>query len=393
MCGDGGGWRWGTVRAVDGAEHPAQRGRWGELVAVFGGVGVRGFGGPAVHVSLLRREVVRRRAWLGDEEFLALFAACQLIPGPGSTQLALLLGRRRAGWRGMLVAGAFFILPAVVLMLALAKLYKRSPDNSAMRSALHGVEAAVVAVVGMAALELGRAAVRRPREAVVAAAALALGLVHLHPIAVLATGAALAVALQRLPERDGARAAALVAAGTVAGKASASLLSLGLAFLKIGAVAFGSGYVLLAFLHADLVGTGFGLSDRQVADAFAAAQATPGPVFAIAAFLGSLVHGVPGGVVAAVAIFLPSFAFVPLLDRLVVAVRRHDTLRAGLEGAAAAAIGLIAAVTVDLGRVALTGAVPALIAAGALVLLLRFRLAQAAAVVLGGLVGLLTGLS
>lgn len=293
----------------------------------------------------------------------------------------------------MLVAGALFILPAVALMLGLAELYKRSPDSAAMRSALHGVEAAVVAVVGVAALELGRAAVRRPRELLVAALALALGLAHVHPIAVLAAGAVLAVALHARPAQRGAAAVLGAAAAPAAAKASASILSLALAFVKIGAVTFGSGYVLLAFLHADLVGTGFGLSDRQVADAFAAAQATPGPVFAMAAFLGSLVHGVPGGLVAAAAIFLPSFVFVPLLDRLVVAVRRHDALRAALDGAAAAAIGLIAAVTVDLGRIALGGVVPWLIALGALALLLRFRLAQAAAVVLGGGVGLLTGLS
>ncbi len=377
--------------AVDGTEPGSRRAGWRELLAVFGGVGLRGFGGPAVHVSLLRRAVVERRHWLDEGEFMALFAACNLIPGPGSTQLALLLGRRRAGWRGMLLAGALFILPAVLLMLGLAELYKRSPDDPAMRSALHGVEAAVVAVVGVAALELGGAAVRRPRHAVVAALALGLGLLHLHPIAVLGAGALLAVLLEA--PTAGARALLVAAAAPAGGAATASMLSLALAFLKIGAVAFGSGYVLLAFLHADLVGTGFRLSDRQVGDAFAAAQATPGPVFAMAAFLGSLVRGVPGGLVAAAAIFAPSFVFVPLLDPLVRLVRRRPALRAALDGAAAAAIGLIAAVTVDLARTALTGAVPALIAAGALALLLRFRLAQAPAVLLGGLVGLLTGLS
>ena len=376
--------------AVDDAERP---GSLRELLAVFGGVGVRGFGGPAVHVSLLRREVVQRRGWLEDRDFLSLFAACNLIPGPGSTQLALLLGRRRAGLRGMLVAGACFILPAVLLMLGLAELYKRSPDSAEMRSALHGVEAAVVAVVAMAALELGRGAVRSPRQGAVAALGLTLGLLHVNPIAALGAGILLALALHETLAQQRNPAVLLTLAAATTTKATASLLSLALTFLKIGAVAFGSGYVLLSFLHADLVGTGFGLGDRQLADAFAAAQATPGPVFAMAAFLGSLVRGVLGGLVAATAIFLPSFVFVPFLDRLVSMVRRRPALQAALDGAAAAAIGLIVAVTVDLGRVALTGAVPVLIAAAALALLLRFRLAQAAAVVLGGVAGLLTGLS
>jgi chromate transporter len=367
-----------------------RRGSAVEVARVFGVLGVRAFGGPAVHVALMRREVVERRHWLDGNDFDALFAACSLIPGPGSTQLALVLGLRRAGWRGMAVAAACFIAPSVAVMIGLAALYSATGGGiGRARGALLGAEAAVVAIVAAAALELAAAPVRRWDTAAVLVAALALGTLHVTPLAVLAGGALVVGAARGLGR---SLAALLVTAvghqpvlAVVAG--SGRLLPLALTFLKIGAVAFGSGYVLLPFLHADLATPMWHLSDRQIADGFAASQATPGPVFGVAGFLGYLVGGVPAGLVAAAAIFAPSFVLVPLLDRIVAVVSRRAVLSAALAGVAAAAVGLIAGSDVDLARAAWSSPLEIAISAVCLLILQRWRLAQPWAVLAGIVAG------
>ena len=367
----------------------AARERLGEVVRVFARLGVRAFGGPAVHVALMRRELVERGGWVGADEFGRLFAACNLIPGPASTQLALILGRRRAGWPGMAAAAVLFIGPAVVLMLGLGELYVHGGGGSTVERLLLGVEAAVVGIVAAATLDLARGGIRRADLAAAAAVGLGLGIAHVTPIAVLAAGGLVAVAARiRTVPRLRRTPAALLAAGAPLHAATAgTLVPLGLTFLKIGAIAFGSGYVLLPFLHADLVGGRFGCTDAQIADAFAAGQATPGPVFATAAFLGDVIAGLPGGLIAAAAIFAPSFVFVVLLERIVRLVERSPLAREALAGVAAAAIGLIGSVVVDLGRVAIVGVPEGLVAAFALLLLSRRPTAQAWAVAAGLAVG------
>lgn len=365
----------------------AARERLGEVVRVFGLLGVRAFGGPAVHVALMRREIVERRGWVDAGEFSRLFAACNLIPGPGSTQLALVLSRRRAGWAGMAAAALLFIGPAVLIMLVLGELYVRGGAGSTVERLLLGVQAAVVGIVAAAAVDLARAGERRVDLAVAAAIGLALGISHVTPVVALAAGG-LVVPTLRLGARMRKVPLVLAAAGgPLHAATSATLVPLGLTFLKIGAIAFGSGYVLLPFLHADLVGGRFGCTDGQIADAFAAAQATPGPVFATAAFIGDIVAGLPGGVVAAAAIFAPSLVFVVLLDRIVRLIERSPLAKDVLAGVAAAAIGLIGSVVVDLGRAAIVGVPEGLVAAFAFVLLMRWPTAQPWAVAAGLAVG------
>jgi chromate transporter len=367
--------------------------RLGEVVRVFARLGVRAFGGPAVHVALMRRELVERRQWLDADEFNRLFAACNLIPGPGSTQLALLLGRRRAGWAGMAAAAVLFITPAVAIMLVLAELYTRGGTGATVERMLLGVEAAVVGIVAAATIDLSRSGLRGLDLGVAAAVALGLGIAHVTPVAILAIGAVIAgtwrwPARRRVRPRGAGRAAGIAALGAPLHSAAAgTLVPLGLTFLKIGAIAFGSGYVLLPFLHADLVGGQFGCTDGQIADAFAAGQATPGPVFATAAFLGDLVAGLPGGLVAAAAIFAPSFLFVALLEPILRFVERSPAAGDALAGVSAAAVGLIGSVVVDLGRTAIVGVPEGLAAGVALLLLLRWPTAQPWAVA----VGLVTG--
>jgi chromate transporter len=372
-----------------------RRERLGEVAAVFGRLGWVAFGGPATHVALMEREVVRRRGWLDAREFGELFAACNLVPGPGSTQLALLLGLRRAGWAGLGLVALLFIGPAVLCMLVLGELSLHLGGRRQVAALLLGIDAAVVAILVRAVVDLSRLGLRRAPTALIGAAACVAGTLGAGPAPVLAGGAAAAVLLLRpgaiarvlRAGADRGRAGALVLATGVAG-GGGSLVPLGLTFLKIGAIAFGSGYVLLPLLHSELVGGRFGLTDHQIADAFGVSQATPGPVFATAAYLGVQVAGIPGGVVAAAAIFAPSLVYVPAVSAIAALVRTRPVARAALDGVLAAAVGLIAAAALGLAHTALTGAAEVAGAAIALALLLLRPTAQPAAILVGAAAGL-----
>jgi chromate transporter len=366
------------------------------VVSVFAPLGWRAIGGPAAHVALMDREVVRKRHWLDRDEFGRLFAACNLMPGPGSTQLALVLGLRRAGIAGMLLAALLFIGPAVLIMLGLSEVYLHVGANHQVQLVLLGVDAAVVGIVARAAVDLAALGKRSILDVAIACAALATGIVGVDPLAVLAGGGIVAycawivrtVMRGRAGASGGMRATAPWLAAIHAPAMAAGLLPLGLTFLKIGALAFGSGYVLLPLLHADFVGGTFHLSERQVADAFAISQVTPGPVFAVAAFLGVQIAGVPGGIVAAVAIFAPSLVFAPLLSVVMRVTEAQPGLRAALDGVVVAAVGLIASACVTLGRAAFAGPVEIATAIVVFAMLWRWPRGQPLAVILGMLGGL-----
>jgi chromate transporter len=351
-------------------------------------LGAIAFGGPAVHVAMLREETVRRRRWLPDGEFLDLFGAVSVLPGPSSTQLAIVLARRRAGWPGLLVGGVCFVLPAMGIVLALAWAYVRYGSTPTGGGVLYGVGPVVIAVVAVAVWELTGSALARHRErgrlAVAGVAAVGLGALagYLAGVNVLlilaAAGLVVAVAGNRRRLRPGAVLGALpvgllAAAVPARRQPGPSLLAVTAEFLKLGVVVFGSGYTLLAFVRRDLV-TGLGwLSAREVLDAVVAGQVTPGPLFTTATFLGYLLGGLPAAIVATAAIFLPSFLMVAALEPLVGRVRRSRWAGAALDGVTVAALGLMAGVTVDLGRAAITDPLTALIAAAALLALLRWR--------------------
>ncbi|MBV8527158.1 MAG: chromate efflux transporter [Candidatus Dormibacteraeota bacterium] len=370
---------------------------------VFLFLGCVAFGGPAAHVTLMRRLLVQQRHWLDEEQFFELFAACQLIPGPSSTELAVLLGYRRAGWRGLLAAAVSFITPAMGLMLLFAALYQRFGAGPVGQRVLAGVTPVVVGIVGWAVVDLGRRVLRSWDVTVVFAGVAALAVFVNQPIALLAGGGG-AIALVRWAGRRAVRepssgapvqpAALIAAAGLPTGAASGvaqisaiSLAAVFATFLKLGAVAFGSGYVLLVFLRSELVLNLHWLSDRQVVDAIALSQATPGPVFTTATFIGFLVAGVAGAVLATVGIFLPGLALVPLLDRITRVVRDHLMLRDALSGVNVAALGLIVAVAVALARVSFAGAEPPIAAAITLLVMLRWPLSAPALVVAGAIAG------
>lgn len=377
----------------DDVSGPAS-GRLGELAILFLKLGTIAFGGPAAHIAMMEDEVVRRRGWLTREEFLDLLGATHLIPGPNSTEMAIHVGRRRAGWAGLLVAGACFILPAALIVTAMAWAYVRIGRLPDAGGVLYGVKPVIIAVVAQALWGFGRSAVKTRFLAVVGASAVAMSLLGVNELAVL-FGAGLFVAMVRWtkvggPLGSGARMLCVTPGIPLAilGKAAAGPTAFGLwpmfaFFLKVGSVLFGSGYVLLAFLRADLVGRFQWLTEGQLLDAIAVGQITPGPVFTTATFIGYVLAGVPGAAIATAGIFLPAFCFVALSAPLVPRLRRSVVAGAFLDGVNVASVALMAVVTWHLGKVALCDGFSVVLFLASAVLLLRFRV-NSAWLVLGG---------
>ncbi|MEO1076221.1 MAG: chromate efflux transporter [Bacteroidota bacterium] len=385
--------------------------RLGELARVFFKLGVIGFGGPAAHIAMMEDEVVERRRWLSRQHFLDLIGATNLIPGPNSTEMTMHVGYSRAGWLGLAVAGTSFIVPAALSTGLLAWAYVEYGTLPAVEPFLVGIKPAVLAVILGALWRLGKKAIKGWMLAVLAALVSVLLVAGLSEIAALVLGGVAGmlglVALRRRsttedpPEDNDPDASdetkasikrgwlallpipAGLAQATAAATAAVPLWKLGLFFLKVGAVLYGSGYVLIAFLEGDLVNDYGWLTQQQLLDAVAIGQFTPGPVLTTATFIGYVLGGVPGAVVATVGIFLPAFVFAGLLHPVVPKLRTSPWTAAFLDAINAAAVALMAVVTVQLGLDVLTGWLPVAIFAVAAVLALRYKV-NAAWLVLGG---------
>jgi chromate transporter len=362
-----------------------------EVAFAFARLGTIAFGGPVAHIAMMREELVRRRGWVTDERFVDLMSATNLIPGPNSTELAIHLGWDRARWRGLLAAGVCFILPAALIVTALAWAYVAYGTTPAAGWVLHGVVPAVLAIVAWALAGLAPVAARNRWLALLAVAALAAYLLGVNELVVLVGGGAVA-GLSRVARRGHA---ALVAPLAVLfpDPTAGQLGQIFLTFLKIGAVLYGSGYVLLAFLEGDLVDRLGWVTQQQLLDAVSVGQVTPGPVFTTATFLGYLVAGLPGAFVATVGIFLPSFVFVGLLTRITDRLRASPWTAVLLDGVNAASLALMAGVSWQLARSALVDGWTLAIFAVALLLLWRTRLNSAWYVAGGALAGIGLGLS
>jgi chromate transporter len=383
------------------ASTPGGRTSLAELARLFLKLGTIAFGGPAAHIAMMEDEVVRRRRWLTPEEFLDDLGATTLIPGPNSTELAIHIGHARAGWRGLLVAGACFILPATLIVGTIAWAYVRFGSLPAVASLLYGVKPVVIAVVAQALWRLGRTALKTPGLWALGAAAVCATAFGANEILVLVAAAAV-MALLRSSSLHRSRAAVLPAAPlfccalplAAAGSASVSLWMLFGVFAKAGAVLFGSGYVLLAFLRADLVDRLQWLTEQQLLDAVAVGQVTPGPVFTTATFIGYVLGGPAGAVVATVGIFLPAFVFVALSGPLIPRLRRSPTASAVLDGVNVASLALMVVVSFLLARAALVDVVTIGLSLASAYLLFRARVNSAWLVLGGAVVGLLaSGLS
>lgn len=315
----------------DAAAHAkAEPARLAELATVFIKLGATCFGGPAVHIAMFEHEVVHRRAWLTHAEFIDLLGATNLIPGPNSTEMAMHVGLRRAGWRGLLVAGACFIVPAALITLGCAWFYVRFASVPRFQGILYGVKPVVLAIVLQAIWRLGRSTLEKPLVLAVAAASLVAGLLGMHELLLLLVMGLAVPLMQGAWSRIGRPPGRLLslgalpvlpfgaaAASTTSAPAAVGLLSIFGFFAKVGSVLYGSGYVLIAFLQADLVDRWHWLTQAQLLDAVAAGQVTPGPLFTTATFIGYVLGGVPGASVATLGIFLPAFIFVALSAPLV----------------------------------------------------------------------------
>ena len=390
----------GTRRDVVAEPQGTRQSNLGEVSLLFLRLGITAFGGPAAHIAIMEDEVVRRRRWITEEKFLDLLGAVNLIPGPNSTEMAIYLGYLRAGWLGLVLGGICFILPAMLMVMGIAWAYVRYGGLPQFEALLYGVKPVVIAVVLQALWGLGRKAVKTKVLAGIGLLAVAAaGCFSVDALAVILVGGVAAGLVRGWTLEQGKRSRPILVMLVVAGgilavshfaarlgntsEVRVGLQPLFLYFVKVGSILYGSGYVLLAFLQSDLVARWHWLASAQLLDATAVGQVTPGPVFTTATFIGYVLGGVPGAIVATVGIFLPSFLLIAVSGPLVPRLRRSPLAGAFLDGVNVASLALMAVVMWQLGRAAIFDVATVLLAILSAILLMRFRI-NSAWLVLGG---------
>ncbi len=375
-----------------------------EIAQVFLKLGTIAFGGPAAHIALMEEEFVRRRGWLDRQEFLDRLGAANLIPGPSSTEMAIHIGFARRGWKGLIVAGVCFIFPAAIIVGLLAAAYVRYGSLPQIEGILYGIKPVVVAIVAQACWKLARTAVKSVVLFSIGVLAAVLYAFNINTVGILILAAFLATGpllfkvhhTPVFPALVGwitpSRLFSMSAFLVITTGARFSLLRLFGTFLKTGAALFGSGYVLLAFLRADFVLRLRWLTEKQLLDAIAVGQFTPGPVFTTATFIGYVIAGVPGAIVSTIGIFLPGFFLVAASGPIVRNVRRHPIAAAAFDGVNVASLALMAVVAVQLGKAAVVDPLTAVIAAVTLVVLLRTKINPAWTIAGGAALGVIRSL-
>jgi chromate transporter len=384
------------VARLEGGAGAERASYLGELAWLFLRLGTTAFGGPAAHIAMMDDEVVRRRRWLSREEFLDLLGATNLIPGPNSTEMVMHIGHRRAGWRGLLVAGLCFILPAGLITIGVAWVYVRFGALPRAEGILYGIKPVVIALILQALLALGRTALKTQFLAGVAAASVIASLAGVNELLLLLLAGTITFVWSRRGTNYGRAWPAFLgvpmigpvgAAAPAVGATPFGLWPLFLFFLKVGSVLFGSGYVLLAFLRADLVERYRWMTDSQLLDAIAVGQMTPGPVFTTATFVGYVLGGPWAALAATGGIFAPAFFFVALSGPLVPRLRKSRVAGAVLDGVNAGSLALMGAVTLRLAPAAVVDLPTTMIALVSGVLLFRVRINAAWLVAGGAMVG------
>jgi chromate transporter len=363
-----------------------------ELALVFLKLGTIAFGGPAAHIAMMEDEFVRRRGWISQSEFLDRIAAASLIPGPSSTEVAIFIGQNKRGWLGLVVGGCCFIIPAAILVSLIAAVYVRFGSLPQVSGILYGIKPAVIAIILQALWKLSRTALKTRLLVLIGSIAIALYAFGLPPLAVLAIAGSASGLSAWWKTREAATPAIVPCARLAIPSAAAaaipvSLLWLFLSFLKIGAVVFGSGYVLLAFLRTEFVDHLHWLTEKQLIDAVAVGQFTPGPVFTTATFIGYIVAGIPGAILATIGIFLPGFVLVAWSGPLIPKLRRSPLAAAVLDGVVVGSLALMAVVTWQLGRAAIVDWPTLAILLASAALVFRFRLNSAWIIAGAGLCG------
>ncbi len=348
------------------------------LALSFLRLGTLAFGGPVVHLAMMRQEFIHHRKWITEQQFLDRLALANLIPGPSSTEVAIHIGYLKAGWKGLLLAGLCFIFPAFLSTALLAMLYVQFGSLPETTKILSGVTPVVVAIIAQTVWGMGRSSLKRPLDWAIAVFALTLFITGLGPLPVLALCGGISFAAARLPSPQKLFSVAPV--------------TIFLTFAKIGSLIFGSGYVLLAFLQEDMVTRTHWLTSKQLLDAVAVGQITPGPVFSTATFLGYLLGGWPGAVAATAGIFAPAFVFTGLSGLLMDKLRKSAAVAQVLAGVGAGSLALIAYAGVFLARAAVTGWFTGGISLVAAVLLFRWRTNTVWLVLFGAVAGFLATL-
>ncbi len=402
----------GETQNLQGAEQSLEtRTSLTELAALFLRLGFTAFGGPAAHIAMMREEVVQRRKWMSNERFVDLIGVTNLIPGPSSTELAIYLGYLRAGWPGLFLAGVCFISPAMLIVLALAWAYVTYGALPQIGWLFYGIQPVVVAIIAQAIWNLGKTVFKGPLAVGLALLVLVSYFLGVNVLILLFGGAALygllRLLISRWPPKKppvtslivpllGADLRAfweplisLLRVGTAAAAAPISLGLIFLTFLKLGAVVYGSGYTLLAFLRTDLVQNLHWLTDKQLLDAVSIGQVTPGPVFTTATFIGYVIGGWPAALLATLGIFLPSFVLIALIHPVASRLRQAVWTATLLDGVNAAALALMAGVLIQLGQHALTDVLTWAVAVLAFAILLRFKLNSVWLILAGAMIGLL----
>lgn len=368
-----------------------------EVALLFLKLGTTSFGGPAAHTAMMHLEIVERRKWLNDQEFLDLIGATNLIPGPNSTEMAIHIGFLQAGWPGLIAAGFCFVAPATLIVLALAWTYMRFGSAPQAQWLLYGIKPVVIAIIGQAIWNLGKKAAKNLLLAVSGLLILVLYFFfHINEIGLLFAGGLMIMVLANIRTMNGwglktLLLPPLIEFNSLPISALAAipynLPLLFLTFLKIGAILYGSGYVLIAFLRADFVTRLGWLTDRQLIDAIAVGQITPGPLFTSATFIGYILGGVPGALLATFGIFLPSFVFVAISNPLIPKMRSSVWVGSFLDGINIASLSLMTVVTFQLGASSLIDLPTIIIALVSLGLLLRYKINPTWLVAGGALTG------
>jgi chromate transporter len=369
-----------------------------EAARLFLKLGFTAFGGPAAHIAMMHDETVKRHKWLNDQEFLDLLGATNLIPGPNSTEMVIHLSYLRAGWRGLILGGTCFILPAMLIVIALAWIYVEFRSLPQVDWLLYGVKPVVIAIIAQALWNLGRKAVKNWTLALVGLAVIVLYFFQFNELFLLFAGGLVVMLVENVRRMNFKEMKDLFLPGIagLSGFAFSQIVStpfslplLFLTFLKIGSILYGSGYVLLAFLRADFVVKFGWLTESQLIDAVAIGQVTPGPVFTTATFIGYLLGGLPGALLATLGVFLPSFIFVAISNPLIPRMRNSPWVSSLLDGVNVASFGLMATVTWRLGQASLIDPLTIAIALASLALLVRFKVNTTWLIAGGAILGLL----
>lgn len=358
-----------------------------EVAMLFLKLGTIAFGGPAAHIAMMEDEVVKKRKWISHQHFLDLVGATNLIPGPNSTEMTMHCGHERAGWKGLVVAGTCFIVPAVIITGVFAWAYSKYGELPQVTPYIYGIKPAIIAIIISAAIALGRKAFKSVELIVLGVVTLAACIFGLNEIIALFGAGGIGVLLYLA--RSGSKTVNTIVPTILLqignGALEISHLKIFLVFLKLGAILYGSGYVLFAFLDAELVGKGL-LTRQELIDAVAVGQFTPGPVFSAATFIGWQMGGFWGAVAATVGIFLPSFLFVALLNPLIPRLRKSKVMSSFLDAVNVASVAVILAVCVEMGRAAITDWRTVAIAILSLTVIFVFRKLNSAFIVIGGAV-------